>query len=122
MLQREMMSIPLLSSYGVVILDDVHERTVPTDVLIGLLKGVLLSRPELKLVIITAPHMSSKLQDYYSSAPLIRVENKHHVDVVYTCTIQKDHFLSALRLLFEIHHTKERGDIVVFLACEQVSY
>ncbi|XP_006026653.1 putative pre-mRNA-splicing factor ATP-dependent RNA helicase DHX32 [Alligator sinensis] len=119
MLQREMMSIPLLSSYGVVILDDVHERTVPTDVLIGLLKGVLLSRPELKLVIITAPHMSSKLQDYYSSAPLIRVENKHHVDVVYTCTIQKDHFLSALRLLFEIHHTKERGDIVVFLACEQ---
>uniref|UniRef100_A0A7M4ES25 Putative pre-mRNA-splicing factor ATP-dependent RNA helicase DHX32 n=1 Tax=Crocodylus porosus TaxID=8502 RepID=A0A7M4ES25_CROPO len=119
MLQREMMSIPLLSSYGVVILDDVHERTVPTDVLIGLLKGVLLSRPELKLVIITASHMSSKLQDFYSSAPLIRVENKHHVDVVYTCTIQKDHFLSALRLLFEIHHTKERGDIVVFLACEQ---
>uniref|UniRef100_A0A8D0HAY1 Putative pre-mRNA-splicing factor ATP-dependent RNA helicase DHX32 n=1 Tax=Sphenodon punctatus TaxID=8508 RepID=A0A8D0HAY1_SPHPU len=119
MLQREMMSIPLLSCYGVIILDEVHERTVSTDVLLGLLKDVLISRPELKLVIITSQHMSSKLQSYYSNVPLIRVENKHHVEVVYTCGIQKDHFLSALRLLFEIHHSKEKGDIVIFLACEQ---
>ncbi|GAB0191929.1 putative pre-mRNA-splicing factor ATP-dependent RNA helicase DHX32 [Grus japonensis] len=64
--------------------------------------------------------MSSKLQNYYGSVPVIRVENKHHAEVVYSCNVQKDHFLCALRLLFEIHHTKEKGDIVIFLACEQV--
>ncbi|KAM9549345.1 putative pre-mRNA-splicing factor ATP-dependent RNA helicase DHX32 isoform 2-T2 [Guaruba guarouba] len=119
MLQREMMSTPLLNYYGVIILDDVHERTVATDALLALLKGVLLSRPELRLVILTAPHMSSKLQQYYGGIPLIRVESKHQAEVVYSCSIQKDPFLSALRLLFEIHHSKEKGDIVVFLACEQ---
>ncbi|KAM8806203.1 putative pre-mRNA-splicing factor ATP-dependent RNA helicase DHX32 [Eudromia elegans] len=119
MLQREMMSVPLLNYYGVIILDDVHERTVPTDALLALLKVVLVSRPELRLVILTAPHMASKLQNYYGSVPCIRVESKHRTEVVYTCGIQKDHFLSALRLLFEIHHAKEQGDIVIFLACEQ---
>uniref|UniRef100_A0A672TTQ7 Helicase ATP-binding domain-containing protein n=1 Tax=Strigops habroptila TaxID=2489341 RepID=A0A672TTQ7_STRHB len=78
MLQREMMSTPLLNYYGVIILDDVHERTVATDALLALLKDVLLSRPELRLVILTAPHMSSKLQQYYGSIPFIRVESKHH--------------------------------------------
>uniref|UniRef100_A0A8B9TT71 DEAH-box helicase 32 (putative) n=1 Tax=Anas platyrhynchos TaxID=8839 RepID=A0A8B9TT71_ANAPL len=72
MLQREMMSAPLLNSYGVIILDDVHERTVPTDVLLGILKDVLISRPELRLVILTAPHMSIKLQNYCGSVPFIR--------------------------------------------------
>lgn len=121
MLQREMMSAPLLNSYGVIILDDVHERTVPTDVLLGVLKHVLRARPALRLVILTAPHMSSKLKDFCGSVPLIRVENEHQAEVVYTCSMPKDHFLSALRLLFELHHTKEKGDIVIFLACEQVS-
>ncbi|XP_042719501.1 putative pre-mRNA-splicing factor ATP-dependent RNA helicase DHX32 [Lagopus leucura] len=119
MLQREMMSAPLLNSYGVIILDDVHERTVPTDVLLGVLKHVLRARPALRLVILTAPHMSSKLKDFCGSAPLIRVENEHQAEVVYTCSMPKDHFLSALRLLFELHHTKEKGDIIIFLACEQ---
>ena len=36
MLQREMMSNPFLGSYGVIILDDIHERSMATDVLLGL--------------------------------------------------------------------------------------
>nr|XP_034994427.1 putative pre-mRNA-splicing factor ATP-dependent RNA helicase DHX32 [Zootoca vivipara] len=119
MLQREMMSNPFLSNYGIIILDDVHERTLPTDVLLGLLKDVVILRPELKLIVITSTQMCSKLQTYYGSTSLIRVKSRYQVEVVYTCCIQKDNFSSALRLLFEIHKSKERGDIVLFLACEQ---
>lgn len=121
MLQREMMSSPFLGSYGVVILDDVHESSIATDVLLGLLKDVLLARPELKLIINCSPLLVSKLSSYYGNVPLIEVKNKHPVEVVYLSGVQKDSFQSILRLIFEIHHSGEKGDIVVFLACEQVS-
>ncbi|XP_004625642.1 putative pre-mRNA-splicing factor ATP-dependent RNA helicase DHX32 [Octodon degus] len=119
MLQREMMSNPFLGSYGVIILDDIHERSIATDVLLGLLKDVLLARPELKLIINSSPLLISKLSSYYGNVPLIEVKNKHPVEVVYLSEAQKDSFESILRLIFEIHHSGEKGDIVVFLACEQ---
>ena len=44
MLLREAQHDHLLSRYSVVILDEVHERTLNTDILLGLLKEILKKR------------------------------------------------------------------------------
>ena len=54
MLLRELMLTKNLHKYDIIILDEAHERTVSTDVLIGLLKSLLKVRSTLKLILMSA--------------------------------------------------------------------
>lgn len=51
-----------MSSYGIIMLDEAHERTLSTDILMGLLKELLPKRPDLKLVVMSATLDAEKFQ------------------------------------------------------------
>jgi len=51
---QEMLSDPLLSDYSVIIIDDCHDRSTNTDILLSLVKKVQQHRKDLKLVVSSA--------------------------------------------------------------------
>lgn len=116
-----MMSDPFLEHYGVIVIDQVHQRTVSTDLLLGLLKDILVHRPELRVVVLAAPPLTESLRNHFRRAPILNLESPSSSlpEVVHSAG-EKDYFYSALRLVLEIHRAKEDGDVVVFLASEEV--
>merc|ERR1719499_2236476 len=115
MLLREAMSDPQLSRYSVVILDEAHERTVSTDVLMGLIKEILTRNKRLKVIVMSATLDSGKFVEYWN-APLIKVPGRcHPVEIFYTQEPEPDYFEAAIRTVLQIHACEGEGDILVFL-------
>ncbi len=56
---------PTLEGIDCVIVDEVHERSISTDLLLGCLKGVLRQRPSLRLVLTSATMDRVVFQDFF---------------------------------------------------------
>jgi HrpA-like RNA helicase len=48
------MNDPLLEAYSVVIVDEAHERSVNTDLIVGLLRKIITIRSDLRIIISSA--------------------------------------------------------------------
>ncbi|CAD5216592.1 unnamed protein product [Bursaphelenchus xylophilus] len=125
-LLREFQTDPLLTKYSIVIVDESHERTITTDLLLGLLKRVLSVRLDLKLVVMSATMDAEVFKDFFETndsedrsldtAQIVSVEGRMYpVSVLYSKVPCPDYIKAAVDAAIFIHKTEKYGDILVFL-------
>ncbi|KAJ6006534.1 hypothetical protein N7451_004478 [Penicillium sp. IBT 35674x] len=120
MLLRELLTEPDLSQYSALMIDEAHERTVPTDIACGLLKDIAKARPDLKLLISSATMDAQKFQKYFDDAPIFNIPGRRYpVDVHYTSQPEANYLAAAITTVFQIHVTQGAGDILVFLTGQE---
>lgn len=117
MLLRELMMNKNLKEYSIVIIDEAHERTVLTDLILGFLKALINGpRPDLKIIVMSATLQAERFSAFFGDTPVIFVEGrKFDVSQFYLTTPSDDIVDSIIRTVVQLNQSEQLGDILCFL-------
>uniref|UniRef100_A0A915KID7 ATP-dependent RNA helicase DHX35 n=1 Tax=Romanomermis culicivorax TaxID=13658 RepID=A0A915KID7_ROMCU len=149
-LVREIMKDPLLSDYrdeavpvsleyqcrflhkvkhvifSVIMVDEAHERTIYTDIIIGLLRKIIARRPDLRIIISSATIDAELFRDFFNrnetkdpekdTSTIISVEGRTYpVKIFYKKNPVADYLRETVNTVLKIHKLEAEGDILSFL-------
>jgi ATP-dependent RNA helicase DHX37/DHR1 len=130
-LLRELATDFLLSKYSVIIIDEAHERSMNTDILIGVLSRVIKLREQmwkegtegtrpLRLIIMSATLRVGDFAEnqtlFSSPPPVVSVDARQHpVTVHFNRRTSTDYVREAVKKAAKIHARLPPGGILIFL-------
>ncbi|WBW73935.1 ATP-dependent RNA helicase Dhx37 [Schizosaccharomyces osmophilus] len=131
---RELSTDFLLTSYSAIIVDEAHERSVNTDILLGLLSRIVRLRREmsendpnikpLKLLIMSATlrvsDFAENRQLFTQPPPILKIDARQYpVSIHFNRTTKVNYIEDAYDKVCKIHNRLPAGAILVFLTGQQ---
>lgn len=129
LLLRQAAEEETLSSYDVIILDEIHERHLHGDFLIGIMKCLLHKRTDFKLILMSATINLKLFSEYFAQehVEVIEVPGRlYPIDIQYRPVIKdpyerkRDRFdctpyLQIIQMIDDKYPPHQKGDLLVFL-------
>jgi ATP-dependent RNA helicase DDX35 len=130
LLLREMLVDPLLNRYSVIMVDEAHERSLSSDILLSLLKKVLRKRSDLRVVVSSATLEAERFLDFFAPdqgekvhgkskeeyGQIVGIEGRTYpVEIQYIAEPTNNYVEAAVEAIMNIHTNESDGDILVFL-------
>uniref|UniRef100_A0A8C7II63 DEAH (Asp-Glu-Ala-His) box polypeptide 34 n=1 Tax=Oncorhynchus kisutch TaxID=8019 RepID=A0A8C7II63_ONCKI len=128
LLLRQIQADGALEQYQVLIVDEVHERHLHCDFLLGVLRSLLATRPDLRLVLMSATINIKLFSSYFNNAPVLQVPGRlFPIQVIYQPIPQEEQpsrsekldprpYLRVLQGIDQRYPPEERGDLLLFLS------
>ncbi|KAG7163889.1 probable ATP-dependent RNA helicase DHX34 [Homarus americanus] len=129
LLLRQVSADTSLGLYDVVILDEIHERHLDTDFLLGVMKCLLMQRENVKIVLMSATINIDLFRSYFlDKAPVIQVPGRlYPIKLQYFPVpsieqaskrekINPAPYVRILQLIDNKYPDNERGDLLIFLS------
>ncbi|XP_056015286.1 uncharacterized protein LOC125676304 isoform X1 [Ostrea edulis] len=127
MLLNECLKDPLLSEFSCVVIDEAHERSIYTDLLLGMIKKCLPQRPTLHVVVTSATIDPDVFVRYFGGpeiCPVVKVSGRMFpVEIEWLTTssgleVVDDYEMKCVEKAVEVHRTEPPGDILIFLTSQ----
>jgi HrpA-like RNA helicase len=83
-LLQEMKLDPWLSKYGLLVVDEAHERSLNIDFILGLLKRVLENRKDFRVIVSSATINAEVFSEYFGECPVVKIDARRYpVSLIY---------------------------------------
>jgi ATP-dependent helicase HrpB len=115
-LTRRLLTDPTLKGVDAVVLDEFHERHLDSDLALALLKRLRHTRPEIRIIVMSATLDAAPIARYLQDCPVVRSEGRQYALSIRHLPYSPESLHIRVRKALELLNTQQHpGNILAFL-------